>query len=162
MMIIHDNMSGLSWPGVIMSGWWMLGPLQTHQCCGSGVSEIVSVSDVRLYRSRVSEEKPESKQSWGQCKHQLCLIGCWVTPGDSDVWSGDQVIRRSGWPSWCWLGLKCPLSFTFLTIWLQVKFFIYGFGRVDIIFLFNIYVFLRPGGFSIFIITAWVKWQKIL
>ena len=124
--------------------WWMLGPSQSHQCSGSRESQRVSLSLMSGYTGAESGAK-----TWELTVLSTILTPAllnWVlsyTPGLRRP--GDQVISRSGW---CWLGSKCPLSFTFLTIWLQVKFFIYG--------------FLRPGGFSIIIIMAWVKWQKIL
>ena len=73
--------------------------------------------------------------------------------------SGDQEIRLT---RLMLIGLKMPFIFYVFDDLASSLIFKLRFWRFDIILLYNICVSLRCGGFSIIILTVWVKWQKIL
>ena len=137
---------------------WMLGPSQSHQCSGSRESQRVSLSLMSGYTGAESGAK-----TW-----ELTVLRTILTPALlnwvlSYTWglrrSGDQEIRLT---RLMLIGLKMPFIFYVFDDLASSLIFKLRFWRFDIILLYNICVSLRCGGFSIIILTVWVKWQKIL
>ena len=104
----------------------------------------------------------------GQKTWELTVLRTMLTPALlnwvlSYTWglrrSGDQEIRLT---RLMLIGLKMPFIFYVFDDLASSLIFKLRFWRFDIILLYNICVSLRCGGFSIIILTVWVKWQKIL